>query len=498
MKFDVDGLTAGTTYYYGFEVNGVVRTEPASRGKFRTFPMGASSFKIAFASCGDFRMPDQSAYEAIKGESPLLFINTGDLHYSDTSTTNVADYRANYDAVLRQSTQAALYREIPVAYMWDDHDFSGNDSDGTAPGRDAARRAYGEYVPHYPHPATDGSLGQAFTIGRVRVLLTDLRSASSPVGSPDGSAKTHMGSAQKAWFKQELIAARDAGFPLIFWASPTPWIGTAGGGDDDWSVYSTERREIANFIKANAIRNVVLLCGDMHALAYDDGSHSDYADGGGAPLVVLHAAALTSGGSSKGGPYTAGPFPGSQQYGIVEITDNGGSSVQCRFTGKRAGEGTKLSYTFSTQGTTSVETPLLESVTSPDRAFVNVSSRDRITAADGTAILGFVVGGSSPRSVLIRAVGPSLKTIGVSDALSDPKLTVHQGKTTLAANDNWADAGAAQLRAVFSRIGAFALTSETSKDAAVLLTLAPGVYSVVARAADSGQGSVLLEVYDVQ
>src|SRR5260370_852804 len=82
------------------------------------------------------------------------------------------------------------------------------------------------------------TIGPSFTIGRVRVIMTDVHSAADPRAAPDTAAKTHLGEAQKAWFKQELIAARDADFPLILWISTNPWIGAAGSGDDDWSVYS--------------------------------------------------------------------------------------------------------------------------------------------------------------------------------------------------------------------------------------------------------------------
>lgn len=496
VKLSVQGLQPATKYYYGFEVGGELRTEAMSRGSFRTFPSGAASFKIAFGACGDYRKEDQSAYEAILAENPLLFLNTGDLHYSDTSSTNAADYRANYDGVLNQPFQAALYRSVPMAYVWDDHDFCGNDSDGNSPGRDTARRVYDQVVPHYPFGATDGTIGQAFTVGRVRVIVTDLRSASSDRLAAETSAKTHMGEAQKIWFKQELINARDANFPLILWVSPTPWIGTAGTGDDDWSMYAAERREIANFIKANRIKNVTLLCGDMHGLAYDDGQNSDYADGGGAPLVVLHAAALTSPGSVKGGPYSGGAIPGSQQYGVLEITDNGGSTVKCTFTGKHSRDGTKLSYTFSGLTPLSVAS-LANFAASGESAFTNISSRDRITAADGVTIVGFVIGGSVPRTVLIRAVGPSLKPLGVTDAISDPIFSVFRGKAMVASNDNWADGNASQLSTVCARVGAFAFASTSSKDAAALVTVNPGVYSVVARSGDGAMGTVMVEVYDV-
>ncbi len=492
-KIDATGLLPATTYYYAFEVGGVLRGEAAARGSFRTFPLGAASFKLAFASCGDFHATNQTAYDAILAEQPALFIHMGDFHYSDINSTNVADYRANYDSVLNQPNEAALYRGVALAYMWDDHDFCGNGSDTTSIGRDTARQAYHETVPHYPIAATaGGTLSQAFTIGRVRVIMTDLRSGADPRGQADTAAKSHLSAAQKAWFKQELISARDAGFPLILWVCTIPWIGAAGSGDDDWSVFSTERRELANFIRDNSIRNLVLLSGDMHALAYDDGTHSDYADGGGAPMVVLHAAALTSNGSSKGGPYTGGPVPGSQQYGILEITDNGGPSVQCRYTGKRVAEGAKLTFAFAATGGSNPGY-----VAAAPSALINISARGRIATASDNNIVGFVISGSVPRTILIRAVGPSLTPYGVADALPDPAFKLYQGQTVLAANDNWGDA-AATLAGTFARVGAFAYGATTSKDAAAVVTLLPGVYSVVATSADGGTGTVLVEVYDVR
>lgn len=497
VKLQVLGLKPATKYFYGFEVGGQLRAEAESRGSFTTFPLGAASFKIAFASCGDFHHADQSAYDAIRAEQPLLFINTGDLHYSDTRTTIVDDYRSNYDGVLTQTNQAALYRSVPVAYVWDDHDFCGNDSDGNAPGRDTARRVYDERVPHYPLGPNDGTIGQAFTIGRVRVIMTDLRSASSDRNAAESSAKNHLGVAQKAWFKQELINARDAGFPLVLWVSSVPWIGTAGAGTDDWSKYSTERREIANFIKANRINNVVLLCGDMHALAYDDGTHSDYAEGGGAPLVVLHASALTSIGSQKGGPYTAGPLPGSQQYGILEITDNGGSTLGCTFYGKHSREGTRLTYSFTRAAPMALTSaPPASAAAAIGSSLTNMSSRDRITTSDGVMIVGFVIGGAAPRTVLVRAIGPTLGNFGLTDALADPQFEVVRGKAVLARNDDWAEADATTISTVSARVGAYALPGPT-KDAAAVLTLNPGVYSVVAHSGDGGTGSLLVEIYDV-
>ncbi len=494
VKLTVQGLLPDTDYYYGVEVAGVLRTEPVSRGRFRTFPLGKSSFRIAFASCGDFRAADQRVFTAIADERPLLFINTGDLHYSDTNTTSADDYRANYDQVLGHPEQGALYRSVPLAYMWDDHDYCGNDSDTTAIGRDTARAVYKERVPHYPLGSAGGTMAQAFTVGRVRFIMTDLRSAAGASTAKESASKTKMGSAQKIWFKQELINARDSGFPLIVWVCPDPWIGTAQLGDDSWAGYATERTELANFIRDNRITNLALVSGDMHGLAYDDGTNSDYATGGGGPVTVLHGAALTSGGSVKGGPYSGGVLPGSQQFGILEIYDNGGPSVACRFLGVRAGEGRKMAHIFSGSP-----------AGANSHALVNISTLARVSSGSDTLVSGFVITGSANRNMLVRAIGPTLSAFGVNDALARPVLSVYQGDRLIATNSGWGAADATltaraateSLLDAFDRAGAFRLVDESSPDAALVLSLAPAAYTVQVKSGNAAPGAVLLEVYDL-
>lgn len=494
VKLTVQGLRPDTEYYYGFEVAGVLRSERESRGRFRTFPLGRGSFKIAFGSCGDFRHANQSAYDAILAERPLLFINTGDLHYSDTNSTSADDYRANYDQVLRHPNQGALYRGVPMAYTWDDHDFSGNDSNTTAIGRDTARSVYRERVPHYPIGPTGGTIGQAFTIGRVRVIMTDLRSAAVSPSLKESASKTRLGVAQKNWFKQELINARDSGFPLVLWVSSAPWITPAALGDDSWAGYATERIELADFIRDNRIRNVVMLSGDLHGLAYDDGTNSDYATGGGAPLTVLHGAALSANPSTKGGPYSGGVLPGSQQYGILEVYDNGGPSVACRFLGMKAGQGAKLTHIFSSSAEAA-----------KDLSIVNISTLARINSADDALISGFVISGSKSRNVLVRAIGPTLEAFGVNAALTDARLAVFQSDRLVATNAGWgrgsdgvqSSDAVVQMTAAFDRAGAFRLLDESSRDSAIVLAVEPGSYTVRVKSGNGVPGMTLLEVYDL-
>ena len=113
---------------------------------------------------------------------------------------------------------------------------------------------------------------------------------------------------------------------------------------------------------------------------------------------------------------------------------------------------------------------------------------------------GFVIGGVAPKLLLIRAVGPTLgQVFQVPGTLADPQLTVRPlGRTTIVGvNNDWGDGGQeATLRAAFLAAGAFDLAAG-SKDAALLLRLPPGGYTVQAAGADGATGNALVEVYDL-
>jgi len=134
----------------------------------------------------------------------------------------------------------------------------------------------------------------------------------------------------------------------------------------------------------------------------------------------------------------------------------------------------------------------------PGATLTNLSTRAYLASRDDVLIAGFVVGGTGPKRLLIRAVGPTLSTFGIAEALANPRLSIMNSTgATLAENDDWNSAGnAAELAALFPAVGAFALPA-ASRDAALLVSLPPGAYSAVVRNADAaGSGIVLVELYD--
>jgi hypothetical protein len=120
------------------------------------------------------------------------------------------------------------------------------------------------------------------------------------------------------------------------------------GNEDHWSVYATERREIADFIKQHQIRGVCILHGDAHMLGADDGTHSDYATGGGAPIPVLAAAPLDQHASIKGGPYSQGVYAPRKNegcFGLVKVKDEG-DKISVVYSGRNYLDEEKISLRF--------------------------------------------------------------------------------------------------------------------------------------------------------
>jgi hypothetical protein len=125
--------------------------------------------------------------------------------------------------------------------------------------------------------------------------------------------------------------------------------------------------------------------------------------------------------------------------------------------------------------------------------FVNLSARNRVGTGADVLIAGFHVAGTGTQRLLLRAVGPALTALGVSGALSDPRLEVYEGTAKLADNDNWDSA----LAPTFASVAAFALLPG-SRDAALVLTLPAGrSYTAQVSGVGNTTGEALVEVYEL-
>ena len=121
--------------------------------------------------------------------------------------------------------------------------------------------------------------------------------------------------------------------------------------------------------------------------------------------------------------------------------------------------------------------------------FGNISTRLNVGLDTNVLIGGFIVTGSAPKRVLLRAIGPSLPLGGV---LADPVLELHDSKgATIATNDNWTDSPDKQ------EIIDTTIAPNADKESAIVESLSPGVYTAIVTGKDEGTGVGLVEVYDL-
>lgn len=311
------GLLPSTSYGYRFEVAGIIDTSSAHIGHFRTPGLGASSFSVIAGSCNS--NSDHPVWQSMAWLQPHLFIAMGDLHYADPTSIDVQAHRDAYvQSVYQHAPAMDFLHRVPIAYIWDDHDFCGDGSNGNAPGKAAAAQAYREHVPHYylPH---DTSVFQSFTIGRVHFILSDLRSAKT--------AERMMDEHQRAWLREQLLFARDSGL-VACWVSPMTW--NAEAYPENWGCQPQERAAMGDWLLENHIENLFILSGDAHMLAIDDGVNADFSTGHQSPYryPIFQAAAINRSGSYKGGTFNQGGyFPNPEawigQFGQVLVQDDG-------------------------------------------------------------------------------------------------------------------------------------------------------------------------------
>jgi hypothetical protein len=156
--------------------------------------------------------------------------------------------------------------------------------------------------------------------------------------------------------------------------------------------------------------------------------------------------------------------------------------------GNNNGTGVALAevYDLTSSGSYTATTPRLTAL----------STRVRVGTGDNILIVGFVIGGSSAKTVLIRASGPALDQFGVPSTLPDPTLTLYRSDSTaIVINNGWA--GDPQIVSTAASVFAFPWTSATSKDSALVITLPPGLYSAGIAGASGDTGVALVEVYEV-
>jgi len=263
VRFVVEGLKPATEYRYVLESRGV--PDDVRSGTVTTFPDGAASLTLAFGSCARTNS-DGAVFDAIRDVDPDLYVIMGDLHYRNIKQNDPSLFAAAYSQVHDSPGQSRLYRGVPIAYTWDDHDFGKNDGHGDWSGKSVTRRAFVEYRANasFGHQNDRGGQGvyTSFRYGPVEVFLLDTRWFARIEPSPvDPEKPTLLGKLQWRWLLDSLKAS-SAPFKLI--ACGMIWDDKQNGESDDWGTYTHERTALFDFLGGARISGVMLIGGDIH------------------------------------------------------------------------------------------------------------------------------------------------------------------------------------------------------------------------------------------
>lgn len=335
---DVAGLQPDTRYYYRAVLNG----QPGEQlGHFTTFPEPgtATTFTFAFGACQQaFDDPNSNkggVFPRIAAEEPRFFIQLGDWTYPDTTDTAAepqnyfnVDYRRvqlsyhgkyNPDYPIQQ-----LLRVTALDYVYDDHDYSNDNSDMTYPARENSLRGYREMFPHYPLVNPDHGLWHKFRYGNAEFFILDTRTQRHPnqaafVADPNSGRlsfrpgpehrilqgdPTISGELQMDWLIRELrestatwkfigttvpfnpsfsraiveLALLFQGLPGLdpvpIEPEPLPAAFIAVAFSDMWGGFPHSVAALVKAVAEAGIENVIMMSGDSHTGAIDDGANA--------------------------------------------------------------------------------------------------------------------------------------------------------------------------------------------------------------------------------
>ena len=297
VKIDVEGLEAGTTYYYKFDWKG----QESIVGRTKTAPSNADSLKLALVSCSNYEAGFFNSYKAIADNEELdAVLHLGDyiyeygvgvygdsasgrFHEPNHEIIQLSDYRTRYSQYRLDPDLRAAHQMHPFITIWDDHEIANNSykdgaenhqpEEGDYNDRKAnARKAYYEWL---PVRSTD-PLYRSIDYGNLaKIIMLDerLEGRTQPADSveqPDlnDPERTMLGKAQLDWFTEELansdqqwkIIGNQVIFSYLNWGYPGFYTNL-----DSWDGYPAEQSAIIDYISSNDIENVVFVTGDTHS-----------------------------------------------------------------------------------------------------------------------------------------------------------------------------------------------------------------------------------------
>jgi len=261
----VGSLKPHTSYAYRISVNGQLSD---TLGTFKTSVPFGQKTKLTFAFGGGAGYTPQyeHMWNTINHKQPDALLLLGDNIYSDDPESVIQQQYCYYRRQSRPEFRK-LVASTAVYSIWDDHDFSTNDSWGGPHSNKPfwkRQQSWKIFRQNWINPGYGGGYDYpgcyySFQRGDIQFIMLDCRYYRIDPRKPD---RTMLGPKQKQWLKQQLAAAKAK---FIFIASSVPWdYRTKGDSTDTWNGYRNERDEIFGFIAENKIDGVVLISADRH------------------------------------------------------------------------------------------------------------------------------------------------------------------------------------------------------------------------------------------
>jgi cytochrome c peroxidase len=244
---------------------------------------------------------------------------------------------------------------------------------------------------------------------------------------------------------------------------------TAIGGGTDLTVNNSP-----------TLRDVVNPSGQLNGPLMHNGSFTSIAQ------VIDHYSAIPGNPRLDGRLGGRGNNTGGQTLNLTQQDRLDLEAFLLTLSGQAVYTDAKWSNPFRPDGTITV----IDTAPPPSQT-VNLSTRMQVLTGDKVGIAGFIITGTAPKRVLVRALGPSLAQFGLSTLLADPTITLN-GPAGFApiVNDNWKSSQQDEINAT-------GLAPGNDLESAIVATLTPGAYTAMLSGTNGGTGIGILEVYDL-
>jgi alkaline phosphatase D len=270
VHVQVEGLAAGTVYFYAFGVADVadasVWTARSRVGRVRTAFLedGVGVVRIGASTCTNYSQVPFTSLDHMAKANLDMFLHLGDMTYND-SASDLESYRALWQRTLREPNMQAVLASTGFYMTWDDHEVDNNWNIENIPPARFATAKDAIYETLALARLEDDRMWRSHRWGStLEIFALDCRGERRP-STIESESPVYIGAEQMAWLKAGLLNS-PCRFKVVLNSVPaTLFPGfLSGAALDNWNGYQVQRKELLDHIIDNNVRDVWFLSGDFH------------------------------------------------------------------------------------------------------------------------------------------------------------------------------------------------------------------------------------------